>query len=71
MQVTSLFEEFDKLQSIHGDKDLDSIYGCGEINNPSLCLVFMNPTARNVSSDKKWNCLKAPWIGTKNIWKSD
>jgi len=46
MQVTSLFEEFDKLQSIHGDKDLDSIYGCGEINNPSLCLVFMNPTAK-------------------------
>ncbi|MCW8966847.1 MAG: hypothetical protein OQK82_09220, partial [Candidatus Pacearchaeota archaeon] len=41
----------------------------GKINNPDLCLVFMNPTARNVASDKNWTGLKAPWIGTKNVWK--
>jgi DNA polymerase len=69
MQVTSLMEAYDKLQKIYGDKRLDAIYGAGEIHNPKLCLVFMNPTARNVSANKKWKGLKAPWLGTKNVWK--
>jgi DNA polymerase len=69
MQITSLFNEFNRLQNVHGDKNLDAIYGCGEINNPDLCLVFMNPTSRNVSSNKNWRGIKAPWLGTKNIWK--
>jgi DNA polymerase len=29
----------------------------------------MNPTARNISADKNWKGLRAPWLGTKNIWK--
>jgi DNA polymerase len=69
MQVTKLIKEFDKLQIAYGDKNLDAIYGAGEIDNPKLCLVFMNPTGRNVSSNKNWKGLKAPWIGTKNVWK--
>ncbi|KKP91715.1 MAG: phage SPO1 DNA polymerase-related protein [Parcubacteria group bacterium GW2011_GWA2_36_10] len=68
MQITRLFKKFDSLQKIYGDKNLDAIYGGGNINNPKVCLVFMNPTARNVSADKKWSGIKAPWIGTKNIW---
>ena len=28
----------------------------------------MNPTGRNIASSKSWEGLKAPWIGTKNIW---
>ena len=28
----------------------------------------MNPTKRNIASSKNWKGLKAPWIGTKNIW---
>ena len=28
----------------------------------------MNPTGRNIATDKSWKGLKAPWIGTKNIW---
>lgn len=28
----------------------------------------MNPTGRNIASDKKWQGIRAPWIGTKNIW---
>ena len=68
MQVTKLFNKFDELQEIYGDKNLDAIYGCGDINNPKLCLVFMNPTARNVSANKNWTGIKAPWIGTKNVW---
>jgi len=68
MQITKLFDKFDKLQHIYGDKNLDAIYGCGNMHNPGLCLVFMNPTARNVSANKKWTGIKAPWIGTKNVW---
>ncbi|MDD3156252.1 MAG: hypothetical protein PHP14_02395 [Candidatus Pacebacteria bacterium] len=53
MQITKLFRKFDELQKLYGEKNLDSIYGCGQTNNPKLCFVFMNPTARNISSDKK------------------
>lgn len=69
MQIKKLTRQFDELQLIYGDRNLDAIYGAGQINNPKLCFVFMNPTGRNVASDKKWNGLKAPWIGTKNVWK--
>lgn len=69
MQVEKLLKKFDELQNIYGDKDLDAIYGAGQTENPKLCLVFMNPTGRNVASDKMWTGLKAPWIGTKNVWK--
>lgn len=29
----------------------------------------MNPTGRNIASDKSWKGRKSPWLGTKNIWK--
>ncbi len=69
LQLDNLFSEFDKLQKKFGDKKLDSVYGCGEVKRPEICFVFMNPTAKNVATDKKWQGIKAPWIGTKNIWK--
>ncbi len=28
----------------------------------------MNPTKKNIAASKNWQGLKAPWIGTKNIW---
>ncbi len=68
MQIKKLFKEFDSLQKLYGDKNLDAIYGCGNIGNPNVCLVFMNPTARNVAATTSWKGLKAPWIGTKNVW---
>jgi len=69
MQIKTLFKQFDKLQRIHGDKNLYAVYGAGEIHNPQICLIFMNPTGKNISSSKQWTGLKAPWISTKNIWK--
>jgi len=69
MQLTQLFKEFDNLQKKFWDKNLDSIYWTGEINNPDICFVFMNPTWKNPSSNKNWKWLKAPWIWTKNVWK--
>ena len=29
----------------------------------------MNPTGKNISSEKSWQGLRAPWIGTKQVWK--
>lgn len=69
MYIKKLLPIFDDLQSRYGSTEHDVIYGAGEIHSPELMLVFMNPTARNVSASKIWNGLKAPWIGTKAIWK--
>lgn len=68
MQLQELHKEYDKLQLKYGAKELDSIYHGGLEKNPAICFVFMNPTARNIASKKEWKGLKAPWIGTKNIW---
>lgn len=69
MQLIELFPKFDQLHSIYGSKNLTSIYGAGQINNPNICLIFMNPTSKNVSSSPEWQGIRAPWLGTKNIWK--
>ena len=69
MQITKLHATYAKLQKIHGDAALDPVFGAGETDHPDLCLVFMNPTSKNVSSAKSWQGLKAAWLGTKNIWR--
>ena len=69
MKLVDLKREYDKLQNIYGAKELDSIYNGGCTQNPNICFVFMNPTGRNVASNKSWKGRKSPWLGTKNIWK--
>ena len=69
MKIEDLKVKYDLLQNKYGDKSLDSIYNGGCENNPDICFVFMNPTGRNIASKKEWLGRKAPWIGTKNIWK--
>jgi len=69
LQIEKLFGAFDKLQKKYGDKNLTAIYGAGKIKEPEIVFVFMNPTAKNVSTSKNWKGLKAPWIGTKNVWR--
>ncbi|MBQ9279543.1 MAG: hypothetical protein IJ215_00625 [Clostridia bacterium] len=66
--LDDLKAEYDKLQLEYGAKELDSIYHGGCMNHPDICFVFMNPTGRNIASNKSWKGLKSPWIGTKNIW---
>ena len=68
MQLETLNKKYDKLQKKYGAKELNSIYNGGCTDNPDICFVFMNPTGRNIASNKEWEGLKAPWIGTKNIW---
>ncbi|MGC9610924.1 MAG: uracil-DNA glycosylase family protein [Minisyncoccia bacterium] len=69
MQVKKLHEKFNELHLKHGDKSLCSIYGAGCIEKPIAMFVFMNPTGKNVSSEKNWKGIRAPWLGTKNIWR--
>lgn len=69
MQIQELIPTFNELQKRFGDPKLSSIYGAGYLQNPEICFVFMNPTGKNVAADLKWHGLRAPWIGTKNVWK--
>ena len=51
---SELKKEYDRLQLEYGSSELDSIINGGCSNNPDICFVFMNPTGRNVASDKSW-----------------
>ena len=68
MKLEDLESEYKKLQLIYGDKNLDAICNGGCTENADICFVFMNPTGRNIASSKNWQGIKAPWVGTKNIW---
>lgn len=56
-------------QQYYGDHTLDAISGAGQIKQPKIALVFINPTHRNISTSPTWDGLKAPWIGCANIWQ--
>ena len=66
--LEELVKKYDKMQKKYGDPKLDSINFGGCTDNPDVCFVFMNPTARNVTSSKEWKGIKSPWVGTKNVW---
>lgn len=68
MHLDKLKNEYDRMQQIYGDKTLKSINFGGCDTNPDICFVFMNPTSKNIASDPSWDGIRAPWIGTKNIW---
>lgn len=66
--MIELQNKYDELQYKYGSKNLNSVYGCGCSNSPKVALVFMNPTKRNIATDKNWKGLRAQWLGTKQIW---
>lgn len=66
--MQKLIDKYDKLQNEFGSKELNSVYGCGKRKNAKIALVFMNPTKRNIATDKSWQGLRAQWLGTKQIW---
>ena len=69
LKIEDLRKDYDESQVKYGAKELDSIYNGGCEKNPDICFVFMNPTGKNIASDKSWKGRKSPWLGTKNIWK--
>ena len=66
--LEELEKKYAKLQKKYGDPSLDSITFGGCLDNPDVCFVFMNPTARNITASKSWKGIKSPWVGTKNVW---
>ncbi len=68
MNLEDLKNEYEIMQQQYGDKNLKSINFGGCETNPDICFVFMNPTSKNIASDPSWEGIRAPWIGTKNIW---
>ena len=51
------------------ENDLMPIVGNGKTEKPKVMFVFINPTKRNISSDKNWTGPRFPFIGTKQIWR--
>lgn len=68
MDLETLKSKYENMQQIYGDKTLKSINFGGCDTNPDICFVFMNPTSKNIASNPLWDGIRAPWIGTKNIW---
>lgn len=69
MKLNDLSIEYEALQLKYGDPSLDAVINGGCSENPDFCFVFMNPTGKNVASQKSWKGIKSPWLGTKNIWE--
>ena len=64
-----LIKKYDELQEKYDSKQYNSVYGGGKENAPDLCLVFINPTARNIATNKAWQGIRCQWLGTKQVWK--
>ncbi len=69
LQLTALHAVYDNMQTTLGHVWHHAIYGAGCIKNPHICLVFMNPTARNLSAQHDRTWLRAPRIGLKQTRK--
>ena len=68
-KIRDLCTEYDRLHVKYGGRGLEPIYFGGKSEEPEMCFVFMNPTSRNIAAAAGWAGVRAPWIGTKNIWK--
>ena len=69
LQITSTSSVEKELHTKYGHTGIEMVRGAGKLDHPKLMLLFMNPTARNVSSNPEWSGLRAPWIGTKQVWQ--
>ncbi|WP_034526801.1 uracil-DNA glycosylase family protein [Secundilactobacillus oryzae] len=69
MELQELNQRYDQMQLEFGDPQFRSVYGAGDSQQPDTMFVFMNPTGRNVSTHADWLGMRAPWIGTKPIWR--
>lgn len=69
LQLTRIHKEIDTIHKKHGDPHYTPVYGTGCTKSPKLVLVFMNPTARNVSARPEWSGMRAPWLGLKQTWR--
>lgn len=68
MNLESLWIEIRKItKQTYPSNKLSPILGAGAMN-PKYMIVFINPTARNLSSNPEWKGPKYPFIGTNQPW---
>lgn len=51
------------------ENSLAPIVGNGKTHKPKIMFIFINPTAKNISSAPTWRGPRFPFIGTKQIWR--
>lgn len=68
--IESLWQELVALKQKHfPNNNLIPILGNGQVHKPKYMFVFINPTARNISSDPAWQGPHFPFCGTKHTWR--
>ena len=68
--LEDLWKEVETLNQRHfPDNHLRPILGGGRTSRPRMMFVFINPTVRNISSNRKWKGPRFPFIGTRQVWK--
>ncbi len=68
MKLKELWKEVDKL-SKRFPSDYRPVLGNGKCDKPKFMIVFINPTKANISSHPGWEGFRAPFIGTKPVWR--
>lgn len=68
--LSQLWKCVGKLNRQHfPENSLAPIVGNGESQKPKFMFVFINPTKRNISSEKNWKGPRFPFIGTRQVWR--
>ena len=68
--LSELWRYVGDLNKTHfSENKLMPIVGGGQSVKPKIMFVFINPTARNISSDPNWTGPRFPFIGTKQVWR--
>ncbi|MFH1063973.1 MAG: uracil-DNA glycosylase family protein [Candidatus Woesearchaeota archaeon] len=68
--LDQLWNQVNILNKRHfSSNNLAPIIGNGKTSSPDIMFVFINPTARNISSDPGWKGPRFPFIGTKQVWR--
>lgn len=66
-ELWNIIDEVNKKHFPHNN--LRPILGGGKTENPKFMFVFINPTARNISSKRSWKGPRFPFVGTKQVWR--
>ena len=68
-KIGDLWKEVESVtRESYPDNRLQPILGGGKDLKPEFMIVFINPTARNQSSDPSWKGKRFPFIGRKRPW---
>lgn len=69
-ELRSLFQRDGESRTLSEEwTRLPPIWAGGKVDQPKMCLVFINPTYRNQSTRPGWQGDRAPFIGLARIWK--